>query len=360
MKSYQTITIDGRCFTGVHNGYTVFTEWVIGVVRGSGYSVEVISNQTIKKTEYPELYHVECLTFGSKKATIWEQRDLPLYLYRTKPKLHICGLNLGLPLLYFGKTKLILGVLDMIPQRFSSHYIKSWKDKLHFLWLQRLNILKANRILTISDASKRDITKFMKGKKIRRVYIRRKRISKKLEKTESNINKARFLYIGGIDFRKRVDILCLAFEQFLLQNPRAELRLVGSGYEKIIRATKIQKKTRQQIIELGRITDKELEAEIRRASAIVFPSLYEGYGLPIAESLMAGRPVICGTGGSQKEVGGSIAQYVDPLDPESVFHGLVDIFNTDYMRKFHSGLKERQDFISSEEHDYQLLEALGL
>jgi glycosyltransferase involved in cell wall biosynthesis len=65
---------------------------------------------------------------------------------------------------------------------------------------------------------------------------------------------------------------------------------------------------------LGRVSDEELAILYHRCSAFVYPSLYEGFGLPVIEAMAAGAPVICSTGGSLPEVAGDAAFLFDPYD----------------------------------------------
>lgn len=351
----MNITIDARCFDGTKNGYSTYTDWLVGVLAGDGYDITLISNKPIKPDNYKNLSGIKSIKIGSKKDFIWEQFNLPRYLYDQKPDTYFCGQNIGLPLLYFGRTKLILGVLDMIPQRFLDHYIKTWKEKWHFLYLQRLNIIKSNKVLTISDSSVADIKQFMKGKNITRVYIRMQR-SESTAKSHSASGKYSFLYIGGNEWRKRVANMCEAFVKFLADHPTAELRLVGDGYDDIIDQLKAKPNLKKQIKILGRLSDEDLARELRATTAVVFPSIFEGYGLPIAEALMMGKPVVCGRGGSQEEIGGNAAIYIDPDGVNSIYKGLSNVIKPQFYNNFMDHLKERQYFLSDRRHDQDLLE----
>lgn len=355
-KISASIAIDGRCFDGTKNGYSTFTNWVVGVLVEAGCEVTIVSNKPIKTGHYKNLKKTKIIQFGSKKDLIWEQVSLLYFLQKNKCHIYFSGQNIGLPLLYFGKTKLILGVLDMIPQRFPDHYIKTMRDKWHFLHLQRMNIKKADNIITISNSSKDDIEYYMGGKNISRVYIRISPSKTTNIIRQRSSDRYRFLYIGGNEWRKRVTTMCSAFVRFLGDHPTAELRLVGDGYDDILSKLTINQGQKQQIKVLGRISDNDLAKELSMTTAVVFPSIFEGYGLPIAEAIMIGKPIICGNGGSQKEIGGKIAYYVDPDDADSIYRGFCFVIKPAYLIEFSKNLKERQDFLSDKQHDLDLLE----
>ncbi len=73
---------------------------------------------------------------------------------------------------------------------------------------------------------------------------------------------------------------------------------------------------------LGRIDDEELAAAYRGARCLVFPSLYEGFGIPVLEALACGTPVVTSAGGATEEVAGGAAVLVDPLDVDAIAAGL--------------------------------------
>ena len=74
----------------------------------------------------------------------------------------------------------------------------------------------------------------------------------------------------------------------------------------------------------GEVSDDELAALYRGARALVFPSLYEGFGLPVLEAMASGTPVVTSRGGATEEVAGGAAVLVDPLDVESIAAGVED------------------------------------
>jgi glycosyltransferase involved in cell wall biosynthesis len=73
---------------------------------------------------------------------------------------------------------------------------------------------------------------------------------------------------------------------------------------------------------VGEPTDDELAALIRGASCVVYPSLYEGFGLPVLEAMACGTPVVTSRGGATEEIAGGAAVLVDPLDPEAIAAGI--------------------------------------
>jgi glycosyltransferase involved in cell wall biosynthesis len=109
------------------------------------------------------------------------------------------------------------------------------------------------------------------------------------------------------------------FEAFaLLRRARPDLRLVLTGYDGAA----------PEGVELhGRVPQDELARLYRRAAALVFPSLYEGFGQPPLEAMASGCPVACSTGGSLPEVVGDAARLFDPLSVEDIAAAVAEVLD---------------------------------
>ena len=75
---------------------------------------------------------------------------------------------------------------------------------------------------------------------------------------------------------------------------------------------------------LGRVSDERLAELYRGARCLVYPSLYEGFGIPVLEAMACGTPVVTSAGGATEEVAGDAAVLVDPLDPASIAAGIEE------------------------------------
>jgi len=73
---------------------------------------------------------------------------------------------------------------------------------------------------------------------------------------------------------------------------------------------------------LGRLTDAELAREYRGARCVAYPSLYEGFGIPVLEAMACGTPVVTSSGGATEEIADGAAVLVDPRDPTSIADGI--------------------------------------
>jgi glycosyltransferase involved in cell wall biosynthesis len=277
------------------------------------------------------------------------------YLNRQQPDVYFCGQNIGLPLLYRGRTRLVLGILDAIPQRFAEHYIVTLRDRIRYRWMQGAQARKADQIVTISQASQRDIKRFMGVSQVKTIYIRQLAGQSKVRMAANT--PPVYVYIGGVEWRKRLDSVVQAFELSLTNHPGSKLYLIGSGYEAVLDKL-ASDKARPLIVLAGVLSEEKRNALIRRADAVLFPSLYEGYGLPIAEGLLQGVPVICGEGGSQREIGGVSAVYVDPTDVSAIVGAMEKVRTNAFRKSFKEGLTEQVAFLTNPALDDELVRAV--
>ncbi len=136
------------------------------------------------------------------------------------------------------------------------------------------------------------------------------------------------LFTGRLELRKNVSRIIEAF--YRLRDSGlfgGQLVLVGNpglGYEEIRRLI-IKRPVPEYVVHTGYLPDDERAALLKGARGLVFPSLHEGFGIPILEAFAAGTPVITADRGATKEVAGTAALLVDPESVESIHHGMEQI-----------------------------------
>ncbi len=139
-------------------------------------------------------------------------------------------------------------------------------------------------------------------------------VTKVLEKF--NVKKP-FLLGIGINPRKNTEKIIEAYKK-LKKHHELELVLVGYPYSEL--------KFSEGIIATGHVTDDELSALYTAAQALVYPSLYEGFGLPILDAFACGTPVVTSDSGSMKEIAMGAAVLVNPLSTLSIKEGIEKAF----------------------------------
>lgn len=142
---------------------------------------------------------------------------------------------------------------------------------------------------------------------------------------DHRVNDPYLLYVGRLEERKNVARIIEAFYRLTDSGLfGGQLVLVGNpghGYERIRELVGKQRRP-DQVIHTGYLPDEQRAALLVGARAFVFPSLYEGFGIPILEAFAAGTPVLTGHGGATAEVAGDAALLVDPEDVEAINQGM--------------------------------------
>ncbi len=141
------------------------------------------------------------------------------------------------------------------------------------------------------------------------------------------------LFVGSIEPRKNLMNLLFAYES-LPNYMKKEFKLVivgFSGWENQD-IMSILDKNKDKIIYTGYVSEQELAHIYNRASLFVFPSFYEGFGLPPLEAMASGCPVLVSNKASLPEVCGDSAIYCNPESPESISEGIYEILNNDNLR----------------------------
>jgi glycosyltransferase involved in cell wall biosynthesis len=149
------------------------------------------------------------------------------------------------------------------------------------------------------------------------------------------IKKPYFLYTGTIEPRKNLLTLLKAFHGFKEQTglPHQLVWVGKSGWKNKEIFEAIQSSPfRKNIVQTGYVLREELPALYSQAEVFVYPSLYEGFGLPILEAMACGAPVITSNTSSMPEVGGEAALYIDPLDHKALLSHLINLTGN---REFH-------------------------
>ncbi len=145
-----------------------------------------------------------------------------------------------------------------------------------------------------------------------------------------------FVYLGAIHPRKNILTLVKAFEQFKSSYP-SDHQLVLAGRaswhtEEVFKAI-AESKWKDSIHFLGYIATAEATALVASAEAMIYPSLYEGFGLPLVEAMACGVPVICSNVSSLPEVAGNAALLFDPMDAGQLANHMEKFSNDDALRK---------------------------
>ncbi len=131
-----------------------------------------------------------------------------------------------------------------------------------------------------------------------------------------------FLFLGTIEPRKNIDRLLAAYDHFRDNHPSCKDQLILAGKVGWIKETVLELREKskyfEDVIYLGYVKREDMPALYSGARVFVYPSLYEGFGLPILEALACGTPVVTSNNSSLPEVGGPYAFYADAEDAQEI------------------------------------------
>ncbi len=241
-----------------------------------------------------------------------------------------------LPLGKKGKT--VITVHDVIPLVFPAFFPTGPKAHIN-LFFQKLSLKKADGIICDSKTSKVDIENKLAIPKdrIHVVYLAQDKIFRSINnQKELSIVKQKFslpdkfaLYVGDVNWNKNVMNLIEA-----LKFTEIPLVMVGKAIKEDMtdQSREIDEKIRalnfqQRVIKTGYVTNKELCAIYNLASVTVLPSYYEGFGLPVLESMACSTPVVCSNNSSLLEIGKDTAIFCDPADPVNIAQKINTVLN---------------------------------
>jgi glycosyltransferase involved in cell wall biosynthesis len=215
---------------------------------------------------------------------------------------------------------------------------------LYYKWYTPHFLKKSKVVSTVSEFSKKDIIHKYKiqAEKIINIGSAAKTMFQEVDWDQKEMIKEAyadgfeyFVFIGGIHPRKNLINLLKAFSLFKTrQHTNMKLLVVGRlawQYNETIEKLKSYK-YRDEVKMLGYLPDDEVARVVAGAYALVFPSYFEGFGVPILEAMQSGVPVITSFTSSMIEIGGDAALFADPNDPAEIAERLKTIFKDEALR----------------------------
>jgi glycosyltransferase involved in cell wall biosynthesis len=232
------------------------------------------------------------------RDTGWYLGALPLSA-RTDDVLHATG-HRG-PL--YGRTPLVVTIHDLAVLR-HPHAFNRWTREYSRVLLPRL-ARRARRVIAVSAFTARETVDLL-GVTEDRVRVIPHGIAEPFAPHGAAAGGEYVLAVGTLEPRKNLARVVLAAERAGM-----ELRVVGQkGWGDV------------NVASAGFVSDQELARLYRGAAALVYPSLYEGFGLPVLEAMATGTPVVTSADGATAELAGPAAVLVDPLDVDEIAAGI--------------------------------------
>ena len=245
------------------------------------------------------------------------------------------GLSNELPAnIHKSNIKSIVTIHDLIFKHYPNTY-PAFDRKIYDLKF-KTSCKNANRIIAISESTKKDITKFygINPDKIDVVYqccnpiYYNLQAQQEVEKTikEYSLPEKYLLFVGSVEERKNLKVIIEAY-QFLSENLKIPLVIVGKPREKneVVQLIKSNKIEHLVIWKSNVKNNLNLQAFYQKAAALIYPSLFEGFGLPVVEGLLSKTPVITSNTSSLPEAGGPSSFYINPTNPKEMANAIEQV-----------------------------------
>lgn len=308
--SYRTAGIHGYLFNTLSRLPGVDPDLAYTVFVGKG-QLPVSSKWAVRRsflsTENPAI------------RIVWEQLLAPLELAQVNPDL-VHGMAFAVPFLWRGPS--IVTIFDLSFLRYPQRL--SLRRRYYLRMITRISASHARRVIAISESGRSEICALL-GILPGKVDVALPGVAPEFRplpvlQVNSLRNKYRLperfiLYVGTIEPRKNLDTLLRAYAQ--IPGSR-EVKLVlagGKGWQSEQLSALIQELgLAQDVIIAGYVSNNELPLWYNASEVFVYPSIYEGFGMPVLEAMACGRPVVVSDSSSLPEVVGSSGILVSPTD----------------------------------------------
>lgn len=305
------IVVNARFLTQQLSGVQRFAEQISLALCNIRDDVTFVSPADIVRPETARILNVKQI--GHRTGQKWEQMDLPLWLAKQGSPL-LLSLCSTAPLLYKNQ---IATHHDINYIRYPQSYSKAFRTAYRVLTPLLLKRIRA--LVTVSDFSKKEISDFY-GFSLDSIGVVPNAVSSEFQvKSSPRASKVPYLLaVSSPSYHKNFSRMIEAFLS-LKKWPGIELHIVGNAHS-IFGGNDLNELARRdpRIRLLGRIDDKELIQQYQGAAGFVFPSLYEGFGIPPLEAQACGCPVIAANTASMPEVLEDSVLYFDPFDTSSI------------------------------------------
>lgn len=270
---------------------------------------------------------------------------LPQWLRKLKTDIFLSTNYLTSP--FHSGYRTVLVVYDFIPYFFDyARASRFWKIYFRFKFQTKIILSRASKIIAVSDSTARDADALfgIRGDKISVVHggVDPRFQALPPDLTEGilrrfNLTPGYILYIGRQDPHKNIVGLIKAYYSLPINiRENYQLLIVGkkseryfSGLSSVVKKLGIE----SRIIFIDYLSDDELVAIYNLAALFVYPSLYEGFGLPILEAMACGCPVVASNISVISEVAGDAAVLIDPLDVKELSEAIFKVLTDENLKK---------------------------
>lgn len=321
--------------TGTENYSTLLLESLARIDKDNQYIVYLRPNFEGDFSQYPSNFKFKQINFNF----LWTQVGLALEIFSNPPDILFVPAH-TLPLFRPASVKTIMTIHDM-----GSEFLPTFhqlKQQIYLKFITKYQLKSATKLIAVSEATKNDLVKSIKVDKANIKVIYEGCRFEGLKKPEKLLIRSvldkysvkdnnYFLFVGTVQPRKNllriIEAFALLLQIYNNSSDNIKLLICGSSGWKDSEIYLLPKKfnIEKHVKFVGRVSDQELSCLYSAAKGLVFPSLFEGFGLPILEAFNFGCPVITSNVSSMPEIAGDAALVVDPYDIKQIVDALIQL-----------------------------------
>lgn len=241
---------------------------------------------------------------------------------------------------FFSPKNSVVALHGLEYEYFPKYY--SWPWKIYLRWSTKRAARRAKRIIAISENTKNDLVKLY-GAGAAKISVVHHGVSFGIAKKNGAI-RPYILYLGRLETKKNIQGILAAYK-ILKEEYKIPLQLVlagapGYGYD-LLKArldslslvdARRAKSYQLKAVELGYVSEEKKWQLLAGAEIFLFPSFYEGFGLPVLEAQAAGVPVITSGNSCLPEIAGQGALFVNPANPAQIAEAVKQIIDDKFLR----------------------------
>ncbi|WP_431889098.1 glycosyltransferase family 4 protein [Pectobacterium colocasium] len=319
------IYINARFLSQNLTGVQRFAEEISLSLKKIRHDITFVAPKDIIRADIAEKLNVQVI--GYLKGHLWEQIELPAFLRKNGSPL-LLNLCSTAPILYHNQ---IVTHHDVTYKRYPESYSK--KFRFFYNSMVPLMIKNSHCLITVSEFSKNDISVAYSIQPEKIIVVPNAVSSDFLNLSEKEIlfDRDYLLAVSSQAYHKNFHKLIEAFNG--IQESNIKLKVVGGMSTGFSSQSFIESINNKNIEFLGRISDYELVNLYRGAIGFVFPSLYEGFGIPPLEAQSCECPVLSSNTASMPEVLGDSVIYFSPDSVVEIRQSIVRLINDEKLRK---------------------------
>ena len=250
------------------------------------------------------------------------------------------------PFVFFAKAQVLRTIHDVV--LWEHRETTSWKNRFYFRPLENYGLFRYRKIVTVSERSKKDLCRLFPslsnhivnaGNGLSPFWFESVPIEEREKiRVRTSLNGPFLLFVGTIEPRKNLPFLIKVFSRIRLDFPELKLVLVGRkgwGYSALVETIQAEE-VGDRVICMDDVSDETLRALYQMALLFVYPSLNEGFGLPLPEAMASGLPIIASPEAASIEVVGDAVAYCQLDDPGQWVATISDLIRNPRQQTHHS------------------------